>query len=108
MISVKTIIGFGAPKQGTQKVHGAALNADDTKTTKQNLGVDWPAFTVPKDVQAHYKTAAKRGAQTEADWNKLFKSYAKKHKALAAEFERTLKGDLPEGFDKDLPTFQSG
>jgi transketolase len=108
LISVKTIIGFGAPKQGTQKVHGAALNADDAKTTKANLGIDYPAFTVPKDVQAHYKEAAKRGAKTEADWNKLFKAYAKKHKSLAAEFERMIRGELPDGFEKDLPSFKVG
>lgn len=108
LISVKTIIGFGAPKQGTQKVHGAALNAEDAQKTKENLGIDWPAFTVPKDVQAHYKEIAKRGAQAEAEWHKRFKAYKKAHKALAAEYERIMAGELPEDFDKDLPAFKVG
>jgi transketolase len=108
IISVRSTIGYGAPKAGTQKVHGAALGAEDAAKTKETLGIDWPEFTVPKDVAAHYAKVGKAGAKFEADWNKLFAKYAKKYPELAAEFQRLLEGKLPEGYAKDLPSFKVG
>src|SRR6202044_963735 len=40
LINVRTIIGFGSPKAGTNKVHGEALGVEAVKATKKNLG--WP------------------------------------------------------------------
>ncbi len=63
LIRIKTIIGFGMPKQGTSKAHSDAPGEDAVKETKRNL--DWPenkSFFIPKDVLAHFRTAVKRGA----------------------------------------------
>lgn len=108
IISVRSTIGYGAPKAGTQKVHGAALGAEDAAKTKANLDIDWPEFTVPKDVQANYAKVAKAGAKFEADWNKLLEKYTKKYPDLAAEFKRLLEGKLPADYAKDLPSFKVG
>jgi transketolase len=108
IISVRSTIGYGAPKAGTQKVHGSALGAEDAAKTKANLDIDWPEFTVPKDVQANYAKVGKAGAKFEADWNKLFARYAKKYPELASEFQRLLEGKLPPDYAKDLPTFKVG
>src|ERR1700761_7365964 len=40
LIRVRTVIGYGSPKAGTNKVHGEALGPEATKATKRNLG--WP------------------------------------------------------------------
>ncbi len=108
IISVRSTIGFGAPKAGTQKVHGAALGAEDAAKTKVNLEIDWPEFSVPKDVAADYAKISKAGAKAESDWNKLFAKYSKKYADLGAEFSRLLKGELPADYAKDLPTFKVG
>jgi transketolase len=108
IISVRSTIGYGAPKAGTQKVHGAALGAEDAAKTKETLGIDWPEFTVPKDVAADYAKIGKAGAKAEADWNKLLDKYSKKHPELAAEFKRLLEGKLPADYAKDLPSFKVG
>jgi transketolase len=108
IISVRSTIGFGAPKAGTQKVHGAALGAEDAAKTKANLDIDWPEFTVPKDVAANYAKIVKAGAKFEADWNKLFAKYGKKYPELGSEFQRLLDGKLPADYAKDLPTFKVG
>jgi transketolase len=108
IISVRSTIGFGAPKAGTQKVHGSALGAEDAAKTKANLDIDWPEFTVPKDVAANYAKIGKAGAKFEADWNKLFAKYAKRYPELAAEFQRLLVGKLPTDYAKDLPSFKPG
>src|SRR5215213_2102334 len=54
LIRVKTIIGFGMPKQGTSKAHSDAPGEEAVKETKRNLGWDEDAqFYIPKEVLAH-------------------------------------------------------
>ena len=77
MITVKTKIGYGCPaKEGKASAHGEPLGADNVTALKENLG--WPSqepFYVPDDVYANYKEKAKKGAEAEAAWNKLFAEY---------------------------------
>ncbi|QYO66878.1 transketolase [Leptolyngbya sp. 7M] len=106
LIRVKTIIGYGMPKQGTSKAHSDAPGTDAVKETKRNLG--WPenkSFFVPKEALAHFRTAVKTGAKLEKDWNAAFKKYEKAHPALAAELSGRIARRLPEGWEAALPTF---
>lgn len=79
MITVKTKIGYGCPaKEGKASAHGEPLGADNVTALKENLG--WPSqepFYVPDEVYANYKEKAKKGAEAEAAWNKLFADYCK-------------------------------
>ncbi len=62
LIRVRTVIGYGSPKAGTQKVHGEALGPEATKATKKNLG--WPedkSFYVPAEAQAHWDKCKEKG-----------------------------------------------
>ncbi len=109
LIAVRTVIGYGSPKlAGTSKVHGSVLGAEEAAATKANLGIDWPAFTVPDDVLHHMRSAVKRGAEARAAWQELFERYRAAHPELAAEFERVMREKLPAGFDADLPTYPVG
>ena len=109
LIAVKSIIGFGAPhKQGTSAVHGSVLGDEEAKAAKANLGIDWPAFTVPDDVLRHYREVVAEGERAEHAWNDLMKRYRQTHPDLARELERSLAGTLPDGFDADLPHFETG
>lgn len=106
LIRVKTIIGYGMPKQGTSKAHSDAPGTDAVKETKRNLG--WPenkSFFVPKEALAHFRSAVKTGAKLEKDWNAAFKKYEKAHPALAAELSGRIAGRLPEGWEAALPSF---
>ena len=77
MITVKTKIGYGCPaKEGKASAHGEPLGADNVTALKENLG--WPSqepFYVPDEVYANYREKAKKGAEAEAAWNKLFADY---------------------------------
>jgi transketolase len=78
------------------------------KLTKENLG--WPQepkFYVPEEALAHFRKAIERGEKAEADWQKQLDDYRKAEPALAAEFDRFVKRELPEGWTAKLPTFQS-
>jgi transketolase len=109
LIVVQTHIGFGSPKQNTFQVHGAPLNADEVIQTKKNLG--YPSlepFFIPDEALAHFRQAVERGKQYEADWQRHFEAYAQAYPDLAAEWKRMVSGELPEGWDKDIPTFSPG
>jgi transketolase, bacterial and yeast len=107
LICVRTIIGFGAPhKQGTSKAHGEALGDEELKAAKENLG--WPVeprFLIPGEVLEFYREAVERGRERETDWKMRFDAYQRIHPALGAELQRRLEGELPDGWDADLPQF---
>jgi transketolase len=96
-ICAKTTIGFGAPKQGTQTMHGEAMGAEDIATARKTLGWNSPPFEIPADIRAEWDRRDK-GAKAEAQWRTRFAAYKQEFPALAAELERRMAGDLPAGF----------
>jgi transketolase len=107
LIMVRTHIGFGSPhKQDTAAAHGEPLGLEEVRLTKEGLG--WPVsptFHIPEEALEHFRGAVARGSTAQADWELRLKAFAKEHPDLAAEFERVTRGQLPKGWDSDLPTF---
>jgi transketolase len=109
IIAVRTVIGYGSPKAGTNKVHGEALGAADTAATKKFFGFpEDQSFYVPEEALANWRNAVVRGAGLEAEWKTLFEGYAAANPELAAEFERTQNGVLKAGWEKAIPSFAPG
>jgi transketolase len=110
LIICQTTIGFGSPnKAGTHGVHGSPLGEDEVALTKENLG--WPhepTFHIPNEVMEHFRTAKEEGKAAEAQWNADFDAYREAHPEKAAELERRINGELPDGWDSALPTFTPG
>lgn len=108
LIRVKTIIGFGMPKAGTNKAHSDAPGEEAVKETKRNLGWDENKhFYVPKEASNHFREAVKRGAKYEKDWDALVKNYEKTHGDLGKTLKGTRTNKLPEGWEKSLPKFDN-
>jgi len=106
LIAVRTVIGYGSPKAGTNKVHGEALGAADTAATKRFFGFpEDQSFYVPDDALTNWRTAVDRGKQAEAEWQKLFDGYSQKYPELAAQFQRTFDQRLADGWEKAIPSF---
>ncbi len=106
LILVRTHLGYGSPKQDSFKAHGSPLGADDVAATKAKLG--WPAspdFLVPEAAGKHFLEAQQKGEQAEAEWNERVKAYGTAYPDLAKEFAGRLAGQLPAGWDADMPTF---
>ena len=108
IIKVSTTIGYGSPnKSDTAGVHGAPLGEEETELTKKELGWSYDPFEIPKEVYQEYNKAIERGNKMEADWNDLLTNYRSNYPSEAKEFERMLRGELPENWDKDLPSYSS-
>jgi transketolase len=106
LIRVKTIIGFGMPKQGTSKAHSDAPGEEAVKETKRNLGWDEnKQFYIPKEALAKFREAVKNGARLEKDWEALVKKYEKANPELGKTLKDTRKNELPDGWEKSLPKF---
>jgi len=108
LIRIKTVIGFGMPKQGTSKAHSDAPGADAVKETKRNLG--WPenkSFYIPKEALSHFRLAVKNGAKLEKDWEAAAKKYEKKFPALGKTLKDTRTGKLAAGWESSLPSFDN-
>lgn len=110
LILCRTIIGFGSPnKANTFGVHGSPLGPDEVVKTKEALGLpaDQP-FYEPAEALSRFHEALDRGAEWEAAWRMRFEAYAEAFPDLAAEFTQALAGELPEGWDSDLPVYEVG
>jgi transketolase len=106
LIAVRTVIGYGSPKAGSNKAHGEPLGAADAAASKKFFGFpEDQSFYLPEDALRNWRKAGETGAAYEAEWKKLFAAYAAAFPELAAEFERTQKGELKAGWEKSIPSF---
>jgi len=96
LICCKTTIGWGSPnKQGTKSAHGEALGPDEVALVRQTLGWDSPPFVIPDDIKAAWDHR-EAGIAAEKKWLRVWRRYKREFAREAAEFERRMKGDLPE------------
>ncbi|MEO1636128.1 MAG: transketolase [Cyanobacteria bacterium J06631_9] len=106
MIKITTTIGYGSPnRQGTGGIHGAMLGDDETKATREALEWKYEPFEIPEDALNQYRKAIDNGASAQAEWEETLATYRTKYAAEAAEFERLLSGELPDGWEGALPTY---
>jgi transketolase len=108
LIVVDSHIGYGSPnKQDSSDAHGEPLGEAEVRLAKKNYG--WPEdakFLVPDGVYDRFKNGAgKRGAEAHASWMTKFEEYKKQFPQLADQLSRMQNGQLPDGWDKDLPSF---
>jgi transketolase len=109
IIAVRTVIGYGSPKAGTNKVHGEAMGPEAVAATKKFFGFpEDQSFYVPDEALANWRKAVDRGAKFEAEWQKKFEGYASANPELAAEFTRTQKDIRKDGWLKAIPSFPAG
>jgi transketolase len=105
---VDSHIGYGSPhKQDSYEAHGEPLGESEVKLVKKFYG--WPEdakFLVPDGVYEHFKNGVgARGGELRAKWTKLFADYAKQFPELAERLRKMQQRALPDGWDKNLPSF---
>jgi transketolase len=108
LISIKTVIGYGMPTQGTRKAHSDAPGEEAVRETKRHLG--WPEdkdFYVPDEALTHFRETVERGARQEEEWNALVQRYEQEHADSGRAWRTTMSGELPEGWEAHLPSFEN-
>ncbi|MEV6023288.1 transketolase [Streptomyces sp. NPDC052036] len=109
-IAMRSIIAWPAPHaQNTEAAHGSALGEEEVAATKRVLGFDpEKTFEVTDEVLAHTRKALERGREAKAEWEKTFEEWRAGSPERAAEFDRISKGELPLGWEEQLPVFETG
>ena len=108
IIIVNSHIGYGSPhKQDTNAAHGEPLGEEEVRLTKKFYG--WPEdahFLVPDGVLENFRDGiGKRGRELSLRWYDLFGKYKQQFPQLADHINRMQRRELPDGWDKNLPTF---
>jgi len=108
LIIVDSHIGFGAPtKQDSHAAHGEPLGEQEIKLTKRFYG--WPEdakFLVPDGVREHFAAGiGARGGKLRGEWIARFDAYKAKYPQEADALYRMQRRQLPEGWEKSLPSF---
>lgn len=108
LIEVKTIIGYGSANQGTNKVHGAPIGADDFKVAKKVYGWDYQDFEVPEEVyQIFAEGIGKRGEKANQVWEETLKTYQEKYPQDYEELMAGINRELPENFIDRVKKYDS-
>jgi transketolase len=108
LIIVDSHIGYGAPhKQDTSAAHGEPLGEAEVRLAKRRYG--WPedaTFLVPEGVREHFQRGiGRRGHALREAWMATFEAYRAEHPTLADHLYKMQHRQLPDGWDRDLPTF---
>ena len=108
LIVIDSHIGYGSPhKQDSNSSHGEPLGEEEVRLVKKFYG--WPEdakFLVPEGVQEHFREGiGKRGRERRSQWAKAFSEYSQKYPELADRLHRMQRRELPEAWEKSLPTF---
>ena len=104
LICCKTTIGYGAPsKAGTSAAHGSPLGDDEISGTRENLGWKLDPFEIPNEFKEAWD-CRHTGAESESNWRQKFAEYSSRFPELAAEFERSMSGELPDSWDSRMAT----
>ena len=98
LICCRTTIGYGSPKHaGKESSHGAPLGLEDIAACRTGLCWEHEPFHVPQDIQDAWN-ATGAGREREEAWNQAMAAYREAFPEQAAEFERRMRGELPDGF----------
>ena len=108
LIVARTVIGFGSPKANTFGVHGSPLGTDAAAETKEALGLAAEPFALDAEAVALWREAGAKGAAAERAWQERMNAYAAAFPAEAAQLRAAWAGELPAGWDADLPTWEAG
>lgn len=108
LIEIKTVIGFGSTNQGTNKVHGAPIGAEEFKKAKEIYEWAEDDFTVPEDV---YETFAdgiiRTGNEENQKWDELLEFYKENYKEDYDNLMAGIKRELPENFIDEVKKYSA-
>ncbi|WP_411733049.1 transketolase [Paeniglutamicibacter sp.] len=110
IISLRTVIGFPSPtKADTGGIHGSKLGGSEVAGLKTVLGFNpEESFAIADEVLAHARSVQDRGTLSRATWQEGFDAWSAANSENATLLARLESGELPDGWDENLPVFEPG
>lgn len=88
-IEIRTKIGFGSAREGSESAHGAPLGLDNVSELKNFL--EYPSqepFYVSEEVYDHYKQMANNASKSYDNWVSMFQTYRSEYPELAQNWDK--------------------
>jgi transketolase len=101
-------IGIGTPIHDDHRSHGAAVGPEYAGIARGLLEWPYEPFQIPEEVYETWRSQVAERAESRRRWLERFERYRQEDPELAAEFERVMAGNLPDGWQETLPRFESG
>lgn len=89
IVEVKTIIGYGTPDSGTNKVHGNALGTDNIKEMRKFYNWKLDPFEVTSKIRNHYDELVKLKQKKYDEWVTMFNNYKTEYPEVWNEFSNS-------------------
>lgn len=106
LIIIKTVIGYGSSKQGTNAVHGSPLTPSGSKVAKEFFNWPYDTFYVPESVSNDYKeTYVARGLMAYMQYNKDVDRLSEKDRA---DLDNILNLDVLPSVKSFVPHYVDG
>ncbi|WP_299034506.1 transketolase [uncultured Anaerococcus sp.] len=107
LIEVKTVIGYGSKNQGTNKVHGAPIGAEDFEAVKKAYNWEAEDFVISDDIYETFKNGiAKRGKEANDAWDELLKEYKEKYPEDYKELIAGINRELQENYLDEVKKYK--
>lgn len=105
LIACRTVIARGIDRlEGQRGGHSGKLFSSDREAMATRFGWGSERFVTPPDVAEAWRTAGSRGAGERLRWQERVAALAP---ADRAEFERSIRGDLPAGWNAPLHSLKA-
>ncbi len=106
LIIVDSHIAYGTALQDSHKAHGEPLGEATIAEFKKRFGLSPEQFFVPDGVYEHFQEGmGQRGKALRDAWFAKIDEYQVQHPELADELYRMQHRQLPEAWDRELPSF---
>ncbi|MFL1695855.1 transketolase [Weissella kandleri] len=101
MIEVKTVIGYGSPQQGTNRVHGSALGAANVQATREFYNWDAQPFEISDEIYDYFHKIVSSKESVYEQWQDQLEAYQQEYPDL---YRKLTQNDLivPNKIDTNL------
>lgn len=108
IIEVKTIIGFGSSKQGTNKVHGSPIGTEEFTKAKEIYQWREDDFVIPEEIYKNFQEGiGQRGQEENQKWDELLKTYEEKYPEDYNNLMAGINRQLAENFMDEVKKYSS-
>ncbi|MGK4034912.1 transketolase, partial [Pediococcus acidilactici] len=87
LIEVKTIIGYGTPESGTNKVHGNALGKANLAAMRQFYHWQAAPFEIAPEIYQHYQEQVAKKQTAYQAWQTMFQEYQTEFPEVYRQFQ---------------------
>lgn len=101
LIEVSTVIGYGSPLANNHVVHGAVLDEEQVKETKEKLDYHYGPFEVPASSYQVFEKSKTAGKRKHSEWSQMLQEYTEQYPKLGGKLIKNINNNVKLDFQSD-------